>query len=85
MKFDVFQSHCKYAQWGIKEGYSYTFELTCRRADRIPKGHSWGKCDALHCPHFGLEIKSGTMIDKTNGEVLMNFNGGQMVFNNEEP
>ena len=83
MKFDVFQSQCKYAHWGIKEGYNSTFELTCRRPDCIPKGNSWGKCDVIHCPHFGLKIEGGTMIDQTTGKVVMTFGAGSVLFSDE--
>lgn len=80
MDFNTFQSNCKYAAYGIKDGYSSVFELTCRRPDRIPQGHSWGVCDEMHCPHFGIKIDGGVMIDAETGKTLMTFNGGRFVF-----
>ena len=84
MKFDEFQSHCKYTHWGIKEDSCSVFELTCRRPDRVPKNCSWGKCDVIHCPHFGLKFEGGTMIDQTTGKVIMTFGAGSVLFSNEE-
>lgn len=80
MNFTTFQSHCKYAQYGLREGYSSEFELTCRRPDRIPEGCSWGACDKLHCPHFGSEFITGEMIDAETGKTLFTFGGGKIVF-----
>ena len=80
MNFKTFQSNCKYAKCGIKDGYSSVFELTCRRPDRIPQGHSWRVCDEAHCPHFGIKIDSGVMIDTNTGKTLLTFNGGRFVF-----
>jgi len=80
MNFKTFQSNCKYAKYGIKDGYSSDFELTCRRPDRIPQGHSWGVCDEMHCPHFGIKIDDGVMIDAETGKTLLTFNGGRFVF-----
>lgn len=80
MNFKTFQSNCKYAKYGIKYGYSSVFELTCRRHDRIPQGHSWGVCNEMHCPYFGIKIDDGVMIDAETGKTLLTFNGGRFVF-----
>ena len=71
MNFEEFQSVCRFAKFGIKDGYSDQFELTCRRSDCIPKGHSWGKCNERVCPYFGIKITGGTLYNKETGEVLM--------------
>lgn len=84
MNFEEFQSVCRFAKFGIKDGYSDQFELTCRRSDRIPKGHSWGKCSELYCPYFGIKIAGGTMYDEETGKVLMKFGPGTIVMGPEE-
>lgn len=80
MDFETFQLNCKYAKHGIKDGYSSVFELTCRRPDCIPKGHSWGICDRMHCPYFGIKIDDGVMIDAETGKTLLSFSGGRFIF-----
>lgn len=80
INFQTFQHDCKHAQYGLKEGTVREFVMTCRRPDCIPKGHSWGVCDEAHCPHFGINIDSGVMIDANTGKTLLTFNGGRFVF-----
>ena len=45
----------------------------------MPQGHSWGGCVEAHCPHFGIKIDSGVMIDANTGKTLLTFNGGRFV------
>ena len=82
MNFKTFQSNCKYAQYGLKQDTVRDFELTCRKPECVPTGHSWGVCDETHCPHFGMKCESGTMIDSGTGKVLFTFKGGRIVFGN---
>lgn len=56
MEFKQFQRVCKYMGYGIVDGYSSLFETTCRKLDQIPAGSSWGKCDEVHCPYYGVAI-----------------------------
>jgi hypothetical protein len=79
MKFKTFQSNCKYAQYGLKENTIRDFELTCRKPECIPKGHSWGVCDEMHCPHFGIKCKNGTAIDVKTGKVLFSLDNCRLV------
>lgn len=79
MKFKTFQSNCKYAQYGLKQDTVRDFELTCRKSECVPQGHSWGVCDESHCPHFGIKIDSGVMIDAETRKVLGSFRGGRAV------
>ena len=80
INFQTFQNDCKHAQYGLKEDTVREFELTCRNPKCIPKGRSWGVCDEIHCPHFGIKIDGGAMIDAETGKALMTFNGGRFVF-----
>jgi hypothetical protein len=82
MDFKTFQSSCKYAHYGLKQGTIRDFELTCRKPECIPQGHSWGICDEIHCPHFGLKCGHGVMTDATTGKPLLTFNGGRIIFGN---
>lgn len=82
MKFETFQTNCKYAKFGLKEDTVREFELTCRKPERIPKGHSWGICDEQHCPYFGMKCDSGVMMDANTGEVLLSVNNCRVVFGN---
>lgn len=79
MNFKVFQSNCKYAQYGLKQDTVRDFELTCRKLECVPQGCSWGVCDEAHCPHFGIKIDSGAMIDAKTGETLLSFKGGRFT------
>lgn len=79
MDFKTFQSNCKYAKYGPKEDTVRDFELTCGKSECIPQGQPWGKCDALHCPYFGIEISNIKMIDSMTGEVLYTFKGGEFT------
>lgn len=79
MNFKTFQSNCKYAQYGLKQDTVRDFELTCRKPECVPQGHSWGICDEGHCPHFGIKINGGAMIDAETGETLLSFKGGRCV------
>ncbi len=54
-----------------------TFEPTCRRSDRIPQGHSWGKCDELHCPYYGIKIGPGALF--MDGKKLGEVESGRIV------
>ena len=83
MNFKTFQSNCKYAEYGLKQNTVRDFELTCRKPDRIPQGCSWGICDEMHCPHFGINIDGGIMIDALTGKTLLTFGGGRFVFSEE--
>ena len=56
-EFLKYQSQCPFTKFGIKDGDLSEFELTCRRKDNSPPGHSLGICDEKHCPEFGKEIK----------------------------
>lgn len=80
MNFKTFQSNCKYAQYGLKDGYVSEFELTCRKPECIPCGCSWGMCDEAHCPYFGQPFITGKMIDEKTGKTLISFTGGRIVF-----
>ena len=82
MNFETFQSMCKYAAYGLKEGYASTFELTCRNPECVPQGCSWGICDEEHCPHFGIKCKKGAAIDLKTGEVLFSFDNCRIVIGN---
>lgn len=82
MKFETFQSNCKYAKYGLKEDAVREFELTCRNPECIPKDHSWGICNELHCPHFGATVNGGVMVDEETGKVLLTFGSGKLVFGN---
>lgn len=79
MNFKTFQSNCKYAQYGLKQDTVREFELTCRKPECVPQGYSWGVCDERHCPHFGIKINSGVMIDVETGETVGSFRGGRAV------
>lgn len=72
MDFLTFQSNCRSCKFGLKDGYLSEFELTCRRPDNIPRGHSWGICDEEHCPEFGVVInmKNITVYDADSLEVI---------------
>ena len=82
INFKTFQSNCKYAQYGLIQDTIRDFELTCRNQKCIPHVHSWGVCDEMHCPHFGVTIDIGAMIDPETGETLLSFNGGRVMFGN---
>jgi hypothetical protein len=84
MNFEEFQSVCRFAKYGVKDGYSDQFELTCRRSDRIPSGHSWGKCSEMTCPYFGIIITGGTLYNEETGEVLMELAPGRIVLGPEK-
>lgn len=79
MDFKTFQSSCRYAQYGLKDNTIRDFELTCRKPECVPQGHSWGICDEAHCPHFGMKVSGGTMIDAETGKVLLTFDSGRIV------
>lgn len=72
MTFVEYQSICPFAKFGLKDGYLSEFELTCRRKDNIPAGHSWGVCDEKHCPEFGVKIEMRDIVIRNSetGEVL---------------
>jgi len=82
MDFKTFQSNCRYAQYGLKQNTVRDFELTCRKPERVPKGCSWGACDEVHCPYFGMEVSDGVMIDQETGKVLLSFGSGRVIFSN---
>lgn len=82
INFQTFQHNCKHAQYGLKEGTVREFEMTCRNPKCVPKGQSWGVCDEAHCPHFGMKITCGEMIDANTGETILAFNGGRLVLGN---
>ena len=69
--FEKFQTVCRFMKFGVVDGTTDTFEPTCRRTDRIPQGHSWGKCDEPHCPYYGIKIVPGALFmdGKRIGEV----------------
>lgn len=68
MTFVEYQSDCPFAKFGLKDGYLSEFELTCRRKDNIPAGHSWGVCDEEHCPEFGVKIEMRDIVVR-NAEI----------------
>lgn len=79
MNFKTFQSNCKYAKYGLKEGTIRVFELTCRKPECIPEGCSWGICDEAHCPYFGVKCEKGTVIDAKTGEVIFSLGNCRIV------
>ena len=72
MDFLTFQSNCRSCKFGLKDGYLSEFELTCRRCDNIPPGHSWGICDEEHCPEFGvvIDMKDIRVYDAETHEII---------------
>lgn len=82
MNFRTFKNNCKYAEYGLKQDTVREFELTCRNPKCIPQGSSWGICDEAHCPHFGMMVGGGEMIDEKTGKVLLIFNSGRVIFGN---
>lgn len=82
MSFYDFQSNCRHAKYGKVEDDNTILELTCRKPECIPKGHSWGVCDENHCPFFGMKIENGRILDATTGKVIGSFDSGRLVFGN---
>lgn len=83
MKFGEFQAVCKYMSFGYKGGSGIQFEPVCKRPDRIPRGHSWGKCVEQCCPYFGIKIGPGEIY--MNGEKIGTFDKARLVLDGEEP
>ncbi len=55
--FDSFQLVCRHCRSAFVYRDDHTrMGMVCVRPDRIPAGHSWGKCDETHCPYFGIRI-----------------------------
>ena len=79
MGFKTFQSACKWARYGLKEN-SHDFELTCRKPECKPKNASWGVCDEMHCPFFGVKVQEGRFIDEKTGNTLITFKNGRVIF-----
>lgn len=77
MEFYKFQNVCRFMKFGLADGTTDTFEPTCRRSDRIPQGHSWGKCDEPHCPYYGIKIGSGTLF--TDGKKIGKVESGRII------
>ena len=77
ISFEKFQNVCRFMKFGLVEGTTDTFEPTCRRKDRIPKGSSWGTCDEQHCPYYGIKIGPGVLF--MNGKKLADVESGRMV------
>lgn len=80
MKFSKFQSVCKYAHYVYSDPDDHTrMEYVCSKADQVPVGESWGKCDEPYCPYFGQQI-SNVMIGANNAENLI-ATSGRIVYN----
>ena len=79
MNFKTFQSNCKYARYGLKQDTVRDFELTCRKPECVPQGHSWGVCDESHCPYFGIRCKNGVAIDPQTGKALFSLDNCRIV------
>lgn len=54
MEFSVFQSACKYMRLAYDDPDDHiNMSAVCN--GKRPPGESWGKCDKVHCPYFGVE------------------------------
>lgn len=76
-KFEKFQAVCRFMQFGVINDSTTEFEPTCRRADRIPEGSSWGVCNEQHCPYFGIVVKTGALY--INQKLVMNVKDALLV------
>ena len=67
MNFSTFQENCKYAAFAFKDYSHAEAELTCRKPDRKPQGHSWGICNEAYCPFYGIEMR-GKLLEAKSGD-----------------